>query len=257
MCKGKMATFNEYLYGFRDIYSDEPIGDAFYRDLSIDNLGLSSILDNDKPLMKNLDSMPLPLHVLPKDVIYRRDYMGQTTCMGSSTRWVFMCTSVSMLVMKRVWNDDMNSFFTEEVEASSGYVFKMMNTDNGVMKLLCPPTAFDALFFDTEEVIEGMFYSKMNMQRVPYMVERPIRDARDVKRLQEMMEEATRKHHVLFDMAFDSLLDVPVPLQRLCLRKNRRMWAAANRIAVAWARVYWDPTTYFGKRRMMRRFAEP
>lgn len=247
-----MVTFEEYLDGFRNIHTEEPIGDAFYKDIDI------SICMRDNGDMYPWEySAGFPKHVLPTGVEFSTCYNSIGRYSVDRELWVFIIDRHDDLYDMLI-HDDQNGrladpdWYYEHICAISGHLFKI-KTNKDVVNIVSPPCFFDAILYKASYG-EADKPPSVRHKYVPYFAERPITTGQGVKRVEEIIK-ASQWCNARYNMEFKFILDVPDIMRPLYVRRNFAVWNAANLIATQWSRVYWSPNTYFGKRRLARRFA--
>lgn len=248
-----MVTFEEYLEGFRNIHTEELIGDAFYKDIDI-----SVCMRDDGDMHPWEYTSGFPKHVLPTGIEFFTCHNTIGSHRSNKEVWVFIVHRHDDLYEMLV-HDDHNGrlanpdWYYEYINAISGYLFKI-KTNKNVVDIVSPPSLFDAIVYEASSG-EADGPSSASHKFMPYFVERPITTKEEVKRVGEIIK-FSQWRNARYNMVFKSILDVLDVFQGLYIRRNFAVWNAANLIATQWSRVYWSPNTYFGKRRLARRFGE-
>jgi len=253
-----MVTFHEYLEGFRNINTEEQMGDAFYKDIDIS----ICMRDDDMPNMwSSWDyNPPFPKHVLPSGVEFMTRYegIGRFTFENDGLEiWVFIIDRQDML-LDNIFYDDYDGYksypdwYVERVDAISGHLFKIRTTKSDVVDIISPPSLFDAILYETSNGEDDMPASS-RYECMPYFVEHPITTSKGVKKVEDIMNSY---YSCATNMVFGSLLDVPEVFRSLYIRRNSTVWNAANLIASKFLDAYMCPYTKIGMRRLDKSFAK-
>jgi len=93
-------------------------------------------------------------------------------------------------------------------------------------------------------------------QEFPHFETFPITEEEDVSILFERLKNLHYKKKFYFTTTFTNIMDIPLPLRRFFLWKNKKMWWNANKIAARWTFIYLNPYTEIGKKRIDRKYRE-
>lgn len=264
-----MTTLAKAFHGNRSPFTDENIEGTFYENITLDTCGLrmedgavvwdhsvennyyAIDADNYKKYLESRHSAPQ--HITPDQV--------ETYIPLANVQVLFIETETEVLYNTRniLFEEDWNDRIMElKVTASTGYVLYVDSTWDE-MSFLEVPMKYQCInryyYNDTpdELFLDRAGYS--HTMCVPYFKVFPIDEHEDVGGLLKCVNQLFPSL-VHTSKSYKTLTDVPAPLRSYFLRKNKKEWTAANRIAKAWSQAYWSPYTEVGRRRLARRFLE-
>lgn len=264
-----MPTFSEVFHGKRSATSDESIKGAFYENIDLESCGLKladgnvawddSVENNyytldDREFQKFLeDRKSCPQYITPYEIDgYNPLGPVQVLFIETGFEILFEMTDVQF---QEDWNDQVREW---KVTATTGYVV-WVDTTWDQTEFLEAPMKYQSI--NRYYYCDIMNDSSLNAPGsshticIPYFKMLPIPENEDMSNLLKWSRQLFPSP-ISTKQAFASLSEVPAPLRAYFLRKNKRMWNAAHRIASAWSRAYWSPYTEVGRRRLAKRFLE-
>lgn len=247
---------------FADIL-DWDTSDTFYKDIDIGLCGLEIIFDGTLGRswwlpVTSVDNMPQQVYDPKQNKIigpncnrYQNKYHG---CPGEN--YIFIDTSNTTLyeVSERESSDeDCGSCIF--IEARVGYMVHLyIHEDNKRAEFLDIPVKYHMIDYCYRSWGEGGTngYSR----EFPYFQTFPIPEEEDISPLMEGLKNMHWDYKFSFTHSFQNIMDVPKPLRNFFLRKNKKVWWAANKIAAAWSHTYWSPYTLIGRKRLEKNIKE-
>lgn len=240
---------------FGDIYPHKR--EAFYGSVDI---GRCSLYDWDGELLHNGERpCSVPMTTRDPTSIHWNNY-GSRWYGQCGENWLFINTCAEVLYDEsNVDSSDEDNGSSTWVGAREGFLVKV-NIQDEMGYLLEVPVRFRLLqYVNNCRYGEGAYGTTHTV--FPLFETEKIKDNTNVQPLLDGLSKVGWRGHripFLFNTtgSFNCMSDIPICLQKFYLTKDKKRWWSANKIASAWTRTYWDPTTYIGKKRLQRKFEE-
>lgn len=240
----------------------------FYRDIDIHTCGLNIAFDGSlgysycdavsctcsSACMKSANTLPKQIYdnrlcklLGPNCNGYTGRYYGY-----AGDNYLFLNTSEKVLYdVVELESSDEDYGWSMSVVARTGYMVHLyIEKDHKTAAFVEVPVKFHMIEYFSRSWGEGG--TTGSTHKFPHFETFPIGDDEDVSMLMEGLKKMYWKHEFFFTNYIHDMLYVPKPLVKFFLRKNKKLWWAANKIAARWSRVYWSPYTRIGVNRLQK-----
>lgn len=250
-----MTTFCDVL--------DWDTSQEFYKDIDITTCGLHidtfdgslgysySSVSSVKNIPKQVYDNKLYKHIGPFCNGHEGIYYG-----WAGENYMFIDTSNQTLYsVSETESSDEDCGWSMCVVARSGYMIHLfIEEDHKTAHFKSVPVKFNMIDYTSRSWGEGgtTGYSR----QFPHFETFPIEDDEDMSVLINHLKKLYWKHEFYFTNSIQNIMDVPKPLRNFFLRKNKKLWWAANKIATHWSRIYWSPYTKIGQKRLIKNMKE-